>query len=194
MRYLLQDNPGSPVATQESSCRSRNAQPIPLQSHRQRKTAPKIGSSSVAVYDYRNRVYSANLGRFLQTDPIRFDAGDGNLYRYVKNRVADWVDPMGLMGGPEGGSACSCEDKKNGGKDKNYAQCYYGSFRACVWAESAGPGSVLGGIAGGGVGSGAAVAVGAGAAGSGGLVAGGVAIGVYGVAAFKCATMVCCFK
>jgi RHS repeat-associated protein len=34
--------------------------------------------------DYRNRVYSAELGRFLQTDPIRFDAGDGNLYRYVE--------------------------------------------------------------------------------------------------------------
>jgi RHS repeat-associated protein len=34
--------------------------------------------------DYRNRLYSAELGRFLQTDPIRFDAGDGNLYRYVE--------------------------------------------------------------------------------------------------------------
>jgi len=95
MRYLLQDNPGSPVATQESSCRSRNAQPIPLQSHRQRKTAPKIGSSSVAVYDYRNRVYSAGLGRFLQTDPIRFEAGDGNLYRYVFNFPTIATDPFG---------------------------------------------------------------------------------------------------
>jgi RHS repeat-associated protein len=96
MRYLLQDNSGSPVATQESSCRSRNAQPIPVQSHRQRKTALKIGSSSVAVYDYRNRVYSATLGRFLQTDPIRFEAGDGNLYRYVFNSCLSQVDPSGL--------------------------------------------------------------------------------------------------
>jgi RHS repeat-associated protein len=29
------------------------------------------------LYDYRNRVYSAELGRFLQTDPIRFDAARG---------------------------------------------------------------------------------------------------------------------
>jgi RHS repeat-associated protein len=48
------------------------------------------------LYDYRNRVYSAELGRFLQTDPIRFDAGDVNLYRYVGNSVADKIDPFGL--------------------------------------------------------------------------------------------------
>jgi uncharacterized protein RhaS with RHS repeats len=46
-------------------------------------------------YDYRNRVYSATLGRFLQTDPIRFEAGDGNLYRYVKNNSARYSDPTG---------------------------------------------------------------------------------------------------
>jgi RHS repeat-associated protein len=49
------------------------------------------------LYDYRNRVYSAELGRFLQTDPIRFDAGDGNLYRYVANNPMNWVDPLGLI-------------------------------------------------------------------------------------------------
>jgi RHS repeat-associated protein len=48
------------------------------------------------LYDYRNRVYSAELGRFLQTDPIRFDAGDVNLYRYVGNSCVDWIDPDGL--------------------------------------------------------------------------------------------------
>jgi RHS repeat-associated protein len=48
------------------------------------------------LYDYRNRVYSVELGRFLQTDPIRFEAGDGNLYRYVGNGVADAIDPSGL--------------------------------------------------------------------------------------------------
>jgi RHS repeat-associated protein len=50
----------------------------------------------VNLYDYRNRVYSAELGRFLQSDPIRFDAGDGNLYRYVGNSPVIEVDPMGL--------------------------------------------------------------------------------------------------
>jgi RHS repeat-associated protein len=48
------------------------------------------------LYDYRNRVYSAELGRFLQSDPIRFDAGDGNLYRYVRNAASRFIDPNGL--------------------------------------------------------------------------------------------------
>jgi RHS repeat-associated protein len=51
----------------------------------------------VGLYDYRNRVYSPELGRFLQTDPIRFEAGDVNIYRYVGNSPLDWVDPEGLM-------------------------------------------------------------------------------------------------
>jgi RHS repeat-associated protein len=48
------------------------------------------------IYDYRNRVYSASLGRFLQTDPIRFEAGDANIYRYVGNSAVNWRDPLGL--------------------------------------------------------------------------------------------------
>jgi RHS repeat-associated protein len=51
--------------------------------------------SQVGLYDYRNRVYSAQIGRFLQTDPIRFAAGDGNLYRYVGNNPALRIDPSG---------------------------------------------------------------------------------------------------
>jgi len=50
----------------------------------------------VGLYDYRNRVYSAELGRFLQTDPIRFSAGDNNIYRYVGNRMLNAKDPKGL--------------------------------------------------------------------------------------------------
>jgi RHS repeat-associated protein len=54
------------------------------------------------LYDYRNRVYSAELGRFLQSDPIRFDAGDGNLYRYVENDPVNWTDALGLQFGTPG--------------------------------------------------------------------------------------------
>ncbi|MFA5263182.1 MAG: RHS repeat-associated core domain-containing protein [Opitutaceae bacterium] len=50
----------------------------------------------VEIYDYRNRAYSVALGRFLQTDPIRFAAGDLNIYRYVFNRPNLLVDPFGL--------------------------------------------------------------------------------------------------
>jgi RHS repeat-associated protein len=52
--------------------------------------------AAVGLYDYRNRVYSANLGRFMQTDPIGFDAGDVNIYRYVGNEPVDRTDAYGL--------------------------------------------------------------------------------------------------
>jgi RHS repeat-associated protein len=47
------------------------------------------------LMDYRNRSYSTILGRFLQTDPIRFAAGDVNLYRYVANNPVNWSDSTG---------------------------------------------------------------------------------------------------
>jgi RHS repeat-associated protein len=50
----------------------------------------------LGLYDYRNRIYSPSLGRFLQTDPIRFDAGDVNIYRYVENNPINESDPEGL--------------------------------------------------------------------------------------------------
>ncbi len=50
----------------------------------------------VSLYDYRNRMYSADLGRFLQRDPIGFDGGDVNIYRYCDNNVVNWIDLFGL--------------------------------------------------------------------------------------------------
>lgn len=40
--------------------------------------------------------YSPNLGRWLQTDPIDFKAGDTNLYREVGNNPVNATDPSGL--------------------------------------------------------------------------------------------------
>jgi len=51
--------------------------------------------SEIGLYDYRNRVYSAQLGRFLQNDPIGFDTGDLNLYWYVRNDYLNYIDPYG---------------------------------------------------------------------------------------------------
>ena len=67
--------------------------------------------AEAGLYDYRNRVYSPVLGRFLQNDPIRFEAGDVNLYRYVGNSAVDFVDPMGLQGisNPVRDALISCE-------------------------------------------------------------------------------------
>ena len=47
----------------------------------------------------RNRDYSPSLGRFIELDPIGFDAGDNNWYRFVGNGPVGAVDPSGLDGG-----------------------------------------------------------------------------------------------
>ena len=44
----------------------------------------------------RHRDYSATLGRFIELDPIGFDAGDNNWYRFVGNGPTGKVDPSGL--------------------------------------------------------------------------------------------------
>jgi RHS repeat-associated protein len=53
------------------------------------------------LYDYRNRIYSPVLGRFLQPDPIRFEAEDVNLYRYVENNPVVRLDSDGRRGNGE---------------------------------------------------------------------------------------------
>lgn len=54
--------------------------------------------SSTGLYDYRARTYSPELGRFLQMDPIKFDGGDPNIFRYCGNNPLNWIDPSGLDG------------------------------------------------------------------------------------------------
>jgi RHS repeat-associated protein len=44
----------------------------------------------------RHRDYSANLGRFIERDPIGFEAADNNLYRMVFNAPINLTDPLGL--------------------------------------------------------------------------------------------------
>jgi RHS repeat-associated protein len=56
-----------------------------------------LESNAVTGLAYaRNRDYSATLGRFIQLDPIGFQAGDNNLYRFLKNGPTGKVDPSGL--------------------------------------------------------------------------------------------------
>jgi RHS repeat-associated protein len=43
-----------------------------------------------------NRYYDPTLGRYSQVDPLRFDAGDTNIYRYVENNPLAFFDVDGL--------------------------------------------------------------------------------------------------
>jgi RHS repeat-associated protein len=54
-------------------------------------------TESTGLAYVRNRDYSANLGRFIERDPIGFDAGDNNWYRFVGNQPAFLTDPSGLI-------------------------------------------------------------------------------------------------
>jgi RHS repeat-associated protein len=46
---------------------------------------------------YRARYYDSANGRFISEDPIRFAAGDTNIYRYVGNSPTNGTDPFGLF-------------------------------------------------------------------------------------------------
>ncbi|MCF6245634.1 MAG: RHS repeat-associated core domain-containing protein [Sulfurovum sp.] len=68
------------------------------------------------LYYYRARYYDPNTQRFLSLDPIGFEAGDFNFYRYVGNDPVNYVDPSGL-------ESCECtmtsEATKSTYPDKN---------------------------------------------------------------------------
>jgi RHS repeat-associated protein len=48
------------------------------------------------LHYYRARYYDASTGRFISEDPIGFDSGDANLFRYVHNDPLHARDPSGL--------------------------------------------------------------------------------------------------
>ena len=47
-------------------------------------------------FEFRNRVYSPSLGRWLSNDPLGFEAGDQNWYRAIGNNPGNGLDPSGL--------------------------------------------------------------------------------------------------
>jgi len=57
------------------------------------------GGEKIAAgdYEFRNRIYSPTLGRWLSNDPLGFDAGDVNTYRALTNNPILQVDPTGKI-------------------------------------------------------------------------------------------------
>ncbi len=53
--------------------------------------------ADLQLYDFRNRLYHPELGRFIQPDPKHFEAGDYNLYRFCHNDPINRSDPTGLV-------------------------------------------------------------------------------------------------
>lgn len=54
-------------------------------------------NDGTGLYYYRARYYSPSHSRFLSEDPLEFDAGNPNLYAYVFNNPANFVDPSGTL-------------------------------------------------------------------------------------------------
>jgi RHS repeat-associated protein len=49
------------------------------------------------LYNFRMRDFSPTLGRWMQQDPLGYNGGDDNLYRYVGNMPTSAIDPSGLQ-------------------------------------------------------------------------------------------------
>lgn len=64
------------------------------------------------LYNYRARAYSADLGRFMQTDPIGLRGGM-NLYAYVAGDPVNLIDPSGLQS--RGLYNCTVTEESRGG-------------------------------------------------------------------------------
>jgi RHS repeat-associated protein len=52
--------------------------------------------SDLKSFYARYRWYNPEMGRFVNRDPVRYDAGDVNLYRFVGNNPVNELDPFGL--------------------------------------------------------------------------------------------------
>jgi RHS repeat-associated protein len=57
-------------------------------------TGQQLDAETDQQYNHA-RWYNAEMGRWESQDPLGFDAGDSNLYRYVNNRPTDDLDPSG---------------------------------------------------------------------------------------------------
>jgi RHS repeat-associated protein len=63
--------------------------------------------AEAGAYHYRARAYLPQIGRFLQTDPIGYEAG-ANIYAYVNLDPVNFIDPWGLQEADPGPVIVNC--------------------------------------------------------------------------------------
>ena len=99
-RYLHADERGSIVAVTDNggtalAINSYDEHGIPGGNVGRFQYTGQIWLASLGMYDYKARTYSPTLGRFLQTDPIGYQAGL-NWYAYAGSDPVNATDPTGL--------------------------------------------------------------------------------------------------
>ena len=98
-RFLQQDRLGSVIATSTMAgtvtpyAYGPYGEPQSWSGSRFRYTG-QIALPEAQLYHYNARAYDPMLGRFLQTDPIRYGDG-GNIYAYVHGDPVNGTDPSG---------------------------------------------------------------------------------------------------
>jgi RHS repeat-associated protein len=81
----------------------------------------------------RARHYDTANGRWTSKDPIGFNGGDWNVYRYVMNRATDFADPSGWACGGGGGPNCCTEPDELKWWYKRLSHCgrFSGQWQDC---------------------------------------------------------------
>lgn len=100
-RWLHADHQGSVIAVSNAggvalAINSFDEYGVPAESNLGRyQYTGQTWLPELRLHYYKARMYHPRYARFMQTDPVRFDSGDLNLYTYVLDDPLNKVDPTG---------------------------------------------------------------------------------------------------